>query len=129
VPAQLVQRKRLALALNAGTDNHHLGCELPRRGLFGVWIDMHRLRGVEGKDGNPMNEVRVLSNSMLQNQDVLSTSYAMSMAASLGDASIKFSPEKTVLHKQLGDEIRLTEPEFLRLSEAFFEVLECRFAA
>lgn len=31
------------------------------------YMYVHRLTGVEGKDGNPLNEVRVLCNSILQN--------------------------------------------------------------
>ncbi len=89
---------------------------------------VHRLRGVEGKDGNPLNEVRVLSNSMLQNESILSTSYSMSMPSSLGDKSIKLSPEESVLKHQLGDEIKLTESDFVRLSEAFFEEIQRKFA-
>ena len=89
---------------------------------------VHRLRGIEGKDGNPLNEVRVMSNSMLQNENIMSTSYPRSMPSALGDKSIKLSPEKSVLKHQLGDEIKLTEADFLRISEAFFEEIERKFA-
>ena len=90
---------------------------------------VHRLRGIEGKDGNPMNEVRVLSNSMLQNDNVLSTSYSMAQPSALGDKSIKLSPEKSVLKHQIGDEIKLTEADFVRISGAFFEEIERKFSA
>jgi len=90
---------------------------------------VHRLRGTEGKDGNPMNEVRVLSNSMMQNGGVLATSYPGMQPSAQGDKSIKLVPDKTILKHQLGEEIRLTEEEFARLSEAYFDEIERKFAA
>jgi hypothetical protein len=46
----------------------------------------HRSRTTEGKDGNPLNEVRVLCNSILENKRVLRA-----------DKSIKLKPETSVL--------------------------------
>lgn len=89
---------------------------------------VHRLVGIEGKDGNPLNEVRILCNSMLLNQNIMSTSYPRPHASALGDKSIKLSPEKSVLKHQFGDEIKLTEADFSRISEAFFEEMERKFA-
>ena len=77
----------------------------------------HRLRGVEGKDGNPLNEVRVLANSMLENNDT--------MAA---DSTIKMDPATSVLGYKVGDPIRVTEQDFARLAEAFFAGIESKFA-
>ena len=65
---------------------------------------------------------------MLQNENIMSTSYSRSMPSALGDKSIKLSPEKSVLKHQFGDEIKLTEADFLRISEAFFEEIERKFA-
>src|SRR5213594_4965550 len=60
---------------------------------------VHRLAGIEGKDGNPLNEVRILCNSMLLNQNIVATSYPRPHASALGDKSIKLSPEKSVLQR------------------------------
>jgi hypothetical protein len=90
---------------------------------------VHRLAGVEGKDGNPLNEVRILCNSILLNRNVMSTTYAKPHASALGDKSIKLSPENSVLKRQFGDEIKLTEADFSRISDAFFEEMDRRFAA
>ncbi len=75
---------------------------------------VHRLRGVEGKDGNPLNEVRVLCDSMLNSRMV-------------ADKSIKLSPEKSVLKYKVGDEIKLSEADFLLLSKAFFAEIERKY--
>lgn len=77
---------------------------------------VHRLRTIEGKDCNPLTEVRVLCNSLLQNGNVLTA-----------DKAIKLPPEKSVLGLREGDEISLTQADFLRLSEAFFAEIERKF--
>ena len=76
----------------------------------------HRARQLEGKDGNPLNEVRVLCNAMVQNDGVLAT-----------DKTIRLKPDTSVLGYEVGDEIRLTEADFVRLSDAFFTELESRY--
>jgi hypothetical protein len=73
----------------------------------------HRARTMEGKDGNPMNEVRVLCNSLLMNGGALAK-----------DNSIKLDPAKSVLGYQAGDEITVGEEGFTRLAEAFFAAIE-----
>ncbi len=83
---------------------------------------VHRLRTVEGKDGNPLNEVRMLAASMLQNDNVLAA------PADLGDKSMKLPPDKTVLGLTPGDNIALAEPDFQRLAAAFFAELERKFS-
>lgn len=77
---------------------------------------VHRSRTIEGKDGNPLNEVRMLCNSILQKQGV--------MAA---DKTIKYNPSKSVLKIQVGQEIKLSEPDFVRLRTAFLGGLEAKF--
>jgi hypothetical protein len=81
------------------------------------YLFVHRLRTVEGKDGNPMNEVRVLCNSMLNNDNVFTA-----------DNSIKLKPEKSVLKYQFGDEIKVTEEDFLRIRDAYFAEVESKFS-
>src|SRR5467141_894755 len=53
---------------------------------------VHRARGMEGKDGNPLNEVRMICNSILRGL----------MSA---DKTIKYNPAKSILKLQVGDEI------------------------
>jgi hypothetical protein len=79
---------------------------------------VHRLRKDEGKDGNPLNEVRVLCDSLLQNDGVLAA-----------DKQIKLKPDASVLGLAVGDEIRIGQEDFVRLAEAFFAEIEKRFVA
>jgi hypothetical protein len=76
----------------------------------------HRLRGREGKDGNALNEVRMLSQSILQNGGVLAR-----------DATIRYDARRSVLKLAFGDEIRLNEADFVRLCRAYFSEIERRF--
>jgi hypothetical protein len=77
---------------------------------------VHRSRTLEQKDGNPLNEVRMLCNSVLQNRGVLAA-----------DKTIKFNPAKSVVKLQVGDAIKLTEADFVHLSKAFFSEIEAKF--
>ena len=77
---------------------------------------VHRARGKEGKDGNPLNEVRMLCNSILQNRGVLAA-----------DKTIKYNPEKSITKLQVGKEIKLTESDFVLLFRAFFAEIEIKF--
>jgi hypothetical protein len=77
---------------------------------------VHRLRAVEKKDGNPLNEVRVLCNSIMQSGSTLAP-----------DTTITLNPAKSVLKLEIGDEIRLSGEDFARLSRAFFAELERKF--
>lgn len=88
---------------------------------------VHRLRTVEGKDGNPMNEVRVLCNSILNNKGIMTSDNVSDTTAFAGLNALKLSPEKSILKYRPGDQITLTEADFRRLSEAFFTAIEQRF--
>ncbi len=79
---------------------------------------MHRLRTLEGKDGNPANEVRVLAASLMSAGGKLEP-----------DKTIKLVPAKSVLGHAAGDEISLSETDFLALSAAYFDEIEKRFMA
>ena len=75
----------------------------------------HRLRTVEGKNGSPLNEVRVLAESLMQG-DVL-----------VADPSIRWRADEMALGLMAGDSIALTEKDFIRLSEAYFAEIESTF--
>ncbi len=84
---------------------------------------VHRLSGIEGKDGNPLNEVRVLCNSLLLNRGKLQVDKLPGWPNSAG-AGIKLPPEKSLLKLKASDEVKLTEADFVRLSKAFFAEIE-----
>jgi hypothetical protein len=77
---------------------------------------VHRLRSVTGKDTNPLNEVELISDSLMNNDGVLR-----------GNSAIKYDPGQSILQLQIGDPIKLTASDFERLSSAFFEDLERKF--
>jgi hypothetical protein len=79
---------------------------------------VHRLSGpdYEGKDGNPLNELRIIVDSLISHDGKMRA-----------DNKIKLPPEKSLVGLSVGDAIKLTEADFKRLSKAFFEELERRF--
>jgi len=90
------------------------------------YMFVHRLTGIEGKDGNPLNEVRALCNSILLNRGKLQVDRLPGWPNSAG-SGIKLSPETSLLKLKVGDEVRLSEADFARLSKAFFAELEEKF--
>jgi hypothetical protein len=122
VDAQLAAYRKLAAATGKGKAGTALQAFAP--GYFNSMVIVlegcftHRLRGVEGKDGNPCNEVRVLATSILEHGGVLT-----------GEKSIKLTPETSVLGLAEGERIELTEGELTRLAEAYFAEIEKRFVA
>ena len=77
---------------------------------------VHRTRAIEKKDGNPLNEVRMLCNSMMNNGNVM-----------CADKTIKYDPARSVLKYKVGDEIKLNEADFIKLSSAFFAEIENKY--
>ena len=77
---------------------------------------VHRLRNVEGKDGNPCNEVRGLTTSLMQHDGILTV-----------EKSIKLNPETSVLGLEPGDPIALDVTPFSKLARAYFDEIEARF--
>jgi hypothetical protein len=70
----------------------------------------------EGEDGNPANEVRIVANSLLRHGGEL-----------MADQQIELDPATSVLGLVVGEVIRPTEADFVRLAEAFFAAIEERF--
>ena len=77
---------------------------------------LHRSRNMEGKDGNPLNEVRMLCNAIMENNDRMSA-----------DKTIRYKPDMSILKFRDGDEIRLNADDFARLSAAFFDEIEKKY--
>ncbi|MCT2590796.1 hypothetical protein LHJ74_12885 [Streptomyces sp. N2-109] len=77
----------------------------------------HRSRTLELKDGNALNEVRVLCTSLAANNGRLAA-----------DKQIKLKPERSVLGYAVGDEVRLSADDFERLAKAFFAEMESKFS-
>ena len=88
---------------------------------------VHRLSGIDGKDGNPLNEVKILYNSMLNNNNIMTADNVGKIAAFAGLHAIKLDPTKSVLKYRAGDEIKLNEADFLLLSKAFFAEIESKY--
>jgi hypothetical protein len=77
---------------------------------------VNRSRTMEKKDGNPLNELRILVNSLLNNEGIM-----------LADKSVKLDPKKSVLKFQVGDTIRLNEAQFVAIFHAYFAEIEAKF--
>lgn len=76
----------------------------------------HRARGKEGKDGNPLNEVRVLCTSIMLHDGVHTP-----------DTSIKLDPARSVLKLEIGAEIALSAADFRLLSTSFLDEIERKY--
>jgi hypothetical protein len=83
--------------------------------VLDTWF-VRRARDVEGRDGNPLNEVRLLRRSLTENGERL-----------VRDRTVHLDPETSVLGHRPGDPVRLTEEQFTELAEAFLEEIEQRY--
>jgi hypothetical protein len=92
------------------------------------YLFVHRLAGPEGKDGNPLNEVRMLCNSILNSRPAVQQYGGKSAGVMVPEKTIKYSDEKSVLGYQIGDEIQINKEQFERIPKAFFDELQRKFA-
>ena len=79
---------------------------------------VHRVRLVAGKDGNPLNEVELLSESLMSDGGALRANNV-----------IKLVPADSVVKLEIGDPIRMSAAQFARLAEAYLAELDDRFVA
>jgi len=77
---------------------------------------VHRLRGQEGKDGNPLNEVRMITASVLEFGGVMTL-----------DKTIRWKPEASATGLKNGDKIALDRKQVGKLVDAFFEELAKKY--
>ena len=87
---------------------------------------VHRMSTLEGKDGNPLNEVRVLCNSLLYNEGKVQVEALLGWPNS-ARTGLKMPPDQSVLGFKPGDPVRIDEMGFVRLSKAFFAEIERKF--
>lgn len=78
----------------------------------------HRARAQELKDGNPLNEVRMLCTSITDGDGKLQL-----------DSTIKYQARNSVLKLSIGDTIALNVAAFEAIAEAFFADLRKKFLA
>ncbi len=78
---------------------------------------LHRSRTIEGKNGGPLNEVRLICEALVLHDGVLT-----------GQRSIKYDADASVLGIALGEQVIVTEAGFVALLEAVLAEIELRFA-
>jgi hypothetical protein len=76
----------------------------------------HRDRELEGGDGNPMNEVRVIADSIVDNDAVLRV-----------EGPIAWVAERTLLRLAVGDDVAVTANGFERLAAAYLSAIESTY--
>jgi len=76
----------------------------------------NRAQSMEGTKDNPMNEVRLLAESLLLNDGILGVS-----------TIIKQDASKSVLGVRTGEVVKVREADFERLAEAYFSAIDATF--
>ncbi|MDR0922272.1 MAG: hypothetical protein LBM95_07820 [Lactobacillales bacterium] len=77
---------------------------------------VHRMRTVEGKNGNPLNELRMLAQSFLANDGIFTE-----------DTLYKYAAEKSVLGYRYGEVIQLSAEDFELLLRRVIEEILVKF--
>jgi hypothetical protein len=123
IDRELAAFRKLARAVRATSDREAVAALEEFEPLFTAALTLaldryfvHRVRAVAGKDCNPLNEVELLTESLLTDGGVLRANNV-----------IKLKPDQTVLKLQPGDAIDVSATQFERLAGAFFTELESRF--
>lgn len=124
IDRQLAAYKKLAKAIDGGTSDPEVRSALDAfEPLFfnnmTLVLDryfVHRLRMVTAKDGNPLNEVELMCDSLINNDGVLR-----------GSNVIKLVPDQSVLKLEIGERIKLRAAQFEHLSKAFFDEIRSKF--
>jgi hypothetical protein len=76
---------------------------------------VHRVRMVTGKDGNALNEVELLVDSLMAGGEFR------------GNNVIRYEPADALLGLEPGDRVALTRAEFERVYKAFLGEIESKF--
>jgi hypothetical protein len=71
---------------------------------------------MELKDGNPLNEMRVLCSALMSNDGIMTA-----------DKTIKMKSRQSLLGYEDGDRIALTAADFRLLSNAVFAEIETKY--
>jgi hypothetical protein len=77
---------------------------------------VHRIRKVAGNDNNPLNEVELITESILAGAPFTTNNV------------LRYVPEESVTGLKPGDRIDLTADEFERLARAFLADIKAKFA-
>jgi hypothetical protein len=78
---------------------------------------VHRVRMNEGKDGNPLNEVRMIAASVLEFGGLMTL-----------DKTIKWNADTSVTGLEIGDRIALSRKQVGELVDAFFEEIAKKYS-